>query len=73
MLGPGELSQQPAPIIGREAALARVRGLVDPVPELIAAAADLIAATVLAMRGDSDTARRHADRAHENAESDTPL
>jgi len=33
MPGPGELlSRQPAPIIGREAALARVRGLVDPVP-----------------------------------------
>jgi len=31
--------------------------------ELIAAAADLIAATVLAMRGDSSAARRHADRA----------
>jgi DNA-binding CsgD family transcriptional regulator len=30
---------------------------------LVTAAADLIAATVLAMRGDSDTARRHADRA----------
>jgi DNA-binding CsgD family transcriptional regulator len=33
MPGPGELpAQQPAPIIGREAALARLRGLVDPVP-----------------------------------------
>ena len=33
MPGSGELpSQQPAPIIGREAALARVRGLVEPVP-----------------------------------------
>jgi DNA-binding CsgD family transcriptional regulator len=31
--------------------------------ELVAAAADLIAATVLAMRADSDAARRHADRA----------
>src|SRR5260370_17148080 len=31
--------------------------------DLIAAAADLIAATVLAMRGDSGAARRHADRA----------
>jgi DNA-binding CsgD family transcriptional regulator/tetratricopeptide (TPR) repeat protein len=31
--------------------------------ELVAAAADLIAASVLAMRGDSATARRHADRA----------
>ena len=31
--------------------------------ELIAAAADLIAATVLAMRADSGAARRHADRA----------
>jgi DNA-binding CsgD family transcriptional regulator/tetratricopeptide (TPR) repeat protein len=31
--------------------------------ELVTAAADLIAATVLAMRGDSDAARRHADRA----------
>jgi DNA-binding CsgD family transcriptional regulator/tetratricopeptide (TPR) repeat protein len=30
--------------------------------ELVAAAADLIAATVLALRGDSDAARRHADR-----------
>ena len=31
---PGELrSQQPARIIGREAALARLRGLVDPVPQ----------------------------------------
>jgi DNA-binding CsgD family transcriptional regulator len=30
---------------------------------LVAAAADLIAATVLAMRGDSGAARRHADRA----------
>ena len=33
MPGPDELpSQQPAPIIGREAGLARLRGLVDPVP-----------------------------------------
>jgi len=31
--------------------------------ELIAAAADLIAATVHAMRADSGAARRHADRA----------
>src|ERR1700726_1693021 len=34
MPGPGELpSRQPARIIGREAALARLRGLVDPVPQ----------------------------------------
>src|SRR5580698_4626476 len=34
MPGSGELpSRQPAPIIGREAALAMLRGLVDPVPE----------------------------------------
>jgi NAD(P)-dependent dehydrogenase (short-subunit alcohol dehydrogenase family) len=34
MPGPGELSsQQPARIIGRETALARLRGLVDPVPQ----------------------------------------
>src|ERR1700745_3900507 len=34
MPGPGELpSQQPAPIIGRDAGLARLRGLVDPVPQ----------------------------------------
>ena len=34
MPGPGELpAQQPAPIIGREAELARLRGLVDPVPQ----------------------------------------
>src|ERR1700742_3144566 len=34
MPGPGErLAQQRAPIIGREAALARLRGLVDPVPQ----------------------------------------
>jgi DNA-binding CsgD family transcriptional regulator len=34
MPGPGELSvQQSAPIIGREAGLARLRGLVDPVPQ----------------------------------------
>ena len=33
MPGSGEPpSQQPAPIIGREADLARLRGLVDPVP-----------------------------------------
>src|SRR6202021_2294244 len=33
MPGPGELpAQQHAPIIGREAGLARVRGLVEPVP-----------------------------------------
>jgi DNA-binding CsgD family transcriptional regulator len=36
--------------------------------ELIAAAADLIAATVLAMRADSAAARRHADRVLANAE-----
>jgi DNA-binding CsgD family transcriptional regulator len=36
--------------------------------ELVAAAADLIAATVLAMRADSAAARRHADRALANAE-----
>ena len=36
--------------------------------ELIAAAADLIAATVLAMRADSGAARRHADRALANAD-----
>jgi DNA-binding CsgD family transcriptional regulator/tetratricopeptide (TPR) repeat protein len=36
--------------------------------ELIAAAADLIAATVLAMRADSAAARRHADRALANAD-----
>ena len=34
MPGPGELSaQQPAPIIGREAGLAQLGGLVDPVPQ----------------------------------------
>ena len=34
MPGPGELpARQPAPIIGREAGLARLRGLVDPVPQ----------------------------------------
>jgi len=34
MPGPGELpAEQPAPIIGREAGLARLRGLVDPVPQ----------------------------------------
>src|SRR6202167_4357138 len=34
MPGPGELpQQQPAPIIGREAALARLRGLGDPTPD----------------------------------------
>jgi predicted ATPase len=34
MPGPGELpAQQPAPIIGREAGLARLRRLVDPVPQ----------------------------------------
>src|SRR6202035_5806730 len=33
MPGPGELpARQQAPIIGRDAALARVRGLVDPAP-----------------------------------------
>ena len=33
MPGPGELSaQQPAAIIGRDAGLARLRALVDPVP-----------------------------------------
>jgi len=36
--------------------------------ELVGAAADLIAATVLAMRADSAAARRHADRALANAE-----
>src|ERR1700722_14003108 len=34
MPGPGELrSQQPARLIGREGGLARLRGLVDPVPQ----------------------------------------
>src|SRR5690349_8085154 len=34
MPGPGELlPQQPAPIIGRDAGLTRLRGLVDPVPQ----------------------------------------
>ena len=34
MPGPGEpRSQQPERIIGREAGLARLRGLVDPVPQ----------------------------------------
>jgi DNA-binding CsgD family transcriptional regulator len=36
--------------------------------ELVAAAADLIAATVLAMRADSGAARTHADRALANAD-----
>jgi DNA-binding CsgD family transcriptional regulator len=36
--------------------------------ELVAASADLIAATVLAMRADSGAARRHADRALANAD-----
>ncbi len=36
--------------------------------ELIAAAADLIAATVFALRGDSGAARRHADRALANSD-----
>ena len=36
--------------------------------EFVAAAADLIAATVLAMRADSGAARRHADRALANAD-----
>jgi DNA-binding CsgD family transcriptional regulator len=34
MPGPGELpAEQPAPIVGREAGLARLHGLVDPVPQ----------------------------------------
>src|ERR1700746_622337 len=34
MPGPGELpAQQPAPVIGRDAALARLRGLLGPVPQ----------------------------------------
>jgi predicted ATPase len=34
MPGPGELrARQQAPVIGRDASLARVRGLVDPVPQ----------------------------------------
>ncbi|HME65538.1 MAG TPA: ATP-binding protein, partial [Streptosporangiaceae bacterium] len=33
MPGPGELAQPPAPIIGRDAGLARLRRLVDPVPQ----------------------------------------
>src|SRR5437899_2366880 len=34
MPGPGDLpAQEPAPIIGRDAALARLRALVDPVPQ----------------------------------------
>jgi len=34
MPGPGELpAQHPAPIIGRDAGLARLRALVDPVPQ----------------------------------------
>jgi DNA-binding CsgD family transcriptional regulator/tetratricopeptide (TPR) repeat protein len=36
--------------------------------DLVAAAADLIAATVLALRGDSGEARRHADRALASAD-----
>jgi DNA-binding CsgD family transcriptional regulator len=36
--------------------------------ELVAASADLIAATVLALRGDSVAARRHADRALANVD-----
>src|SRR6202042_1331640 len=36
--------------------------------ELVAAGADLIAATVFAMRGDSGAARTHADRAIANAD-----
>ena len=36
--------------------------------ELIAASADLIAATVLALRGDSGAARQHADRALANTD-----
>src|SRR6202011_604955 len=36
--------------------------------ELVAASADLIAATVLALRADSGAARRHADRALTNAD-----
>ena len=36
--------------------------------ELVAAAADMIAATVLALRGDSGAARRHADRALASAD-----
>jgi DNA-binding CsgD family transcriptional regulator len=36
--------------------------------DLVAAAADLIAATVLALRADSGAARRHADRALANAD-----
>ena len=33
MPGPGELPSQPAPIIGRDAGLVRLRALVDPVPQ----------------------------------------
>src|SRR6185312_9149488 len=33
MPGPGELPSQPAPIIGRDAELVRLRALVDPVPQ----------------------------------------
>ena len=33
MPGPGELPPKPAPIIGREAGMARLRALVDPIPQ----------------------------------------
>jgi DNA replication protein DnaC len=49
MPGSGECpAQQPAPIIGREAGLARLRGLVDPVPQ---------ASRVLVVTGEAGTGK----------------
>jgi DNA-binding CsgD family transcriptional regulator/tetratricopeptide (TPR) repeat protein len=66
MPGPGELpAQQQAPIIGREAGLARLRGLVDPVPPssqvLLVTGAAGMGKTVL-LADAADRARRAGTR-----------
>jgi DNA-binding CsgD family transcriptional regulator len=60
MPGPGELpAQQPAPIIGREAGLARLCGLVDPVPQ----ASQVLLVTGEAGMGKTALLSHAADRA----------
>jgi hypothetical protein len=60
MPGPGELrSQPPAPIIGRDAGLARLRGLVDPVPR----ASQVLVVTGAAGMGKTVLLADAADRA----------
>ena len=79
MPGPGELpAQQPAPLIGRDAALARLRGLVDPVPRasqvlVVTGEAGMGKTALLADAAEPGPVRGHAGAAVTGRESESKL